>query len=46
MKLKPFPDLVLLDADPLEDIHNTRKIRGVVLKGKYFEPQMNAEERR
>jgi hypothetical protein len=33
-------DLVLLDADPLEDIHNTRKIRGVVLKGKYFEPQM------
>jgi imidazolonepropionase-like amidohydrolase len=39
-------DLVLLDADPLQDIHNTRKIRAVVLKGKYFEPQMNAEERR
>lgn len=27
-------DLVLLDANPLEDIHNTQKIRAVVLSGK------------
>ncbi len=29
-------DLVLLDADPLADIRNTRKIAGVVLAGKYL----------
>ncbi len=29
-------DLVLLDANPLEDITNTRKIRAVVLAGRYF----------
>jgi imidazolonepropionase-like amidohydrolase len=29
-------DLVLLDANPLEDIGNTRKIRAVVLAGRYF----------
>jgi imidazolonepropionase-like amidohydrolase len=29
-------DLVLLDANPLKDIHNTRKIAGVMLAGKYF----------
>lgn len=29
-------DLVLLDANPLEDIHNTQKIRAVVLAGQYF----------
>ncbi|MGB0036766.1 MAG: amidohydrolase family protein, partial [Candidatus Acidiferrales bacterium] len=29
-------DLVLLDADPLRDIANTRKISAVVLGGKYF----------
>jgi imidazolonepropionase-like amidohydrolase len=27
-------DLVLLDADPLADIGNTRKIRAVVLNGR------------
>jgi imidazolonepropionase-like amidohydrolase len=27
-------DLVLLDADPLADIHNTRTVRAVVLNGK------------
>jgi len=27
-------DLVLLDANPLEDIRNTRKIRLVVLRGR------------
>jgi imidazolonepropionase-like amidohydrolase len=30
-------DLVLLDANPLEDIHNTQKIRAVVLNGKYLD---------
>lgn len=29
-------DLVLLDANPLDDIHNTQKIRGVVLAGHLF----------
>jgi imidazolonepropionase-like amidohydrolase len=31
-----FADLVLLDANPLDDIHNTQKIRAVVLAGRYF----------
>jgi len=30
-------DLVLLDANPLEDIANTRRIRAVVLMGRYFD---------
>ena len=29
-------DLVLLDANPTEEIHNTRKIASVVLDGRYF----------
>jgi imidazolonepropionase-like amidohydrolase len=29
-------DLLLLDADPLADIHNTQRIAGVVLDGKYL----------
>jgi hypothetical protein len=29
-------DLVLLDANPLEDIRNTQKISGVVIRGRYF----------
>lgn len=29
-------DLVLLDADPLLDIRNTRKIQSVVMRGNYF----------
>ncbi|HSS96017.1 MAG TPA: amidohydrolase family protein [Terriglobales bacterium] len=29
-------DLVLLEANPLEDIHNTRKIAAVILGGKYY----------
>jgi imidazolonepropionase-like amidohydrolase len=29
--------LVLLDADPLADIHNTSKIRAVWLDGNYFD---------
>ena len=30
-------DLVLLDANPLDDINNTRRIRGVLLAGRYFD---------
>src|SRR5262249_30290908 len=29
-------DMVLLDADPLRDIHNTRKVAGVIMRGRYF----------
>ncbi len=32
-------DLVLLDANPLEDIANTQKIRAVVLAGRYLRPR-------
>lgn len=30
-------DLVLLDANPLEDIRNTRRINAVVVNGRYFD---------
>jgi hypothetical protein len=30
-------DLVLLEANPLEDIHNTQKIHAVVLRGRYLD---------
>jgi imidazolonepropionase-like amidohydrolase len=30
-------DLVLLDANPLDNIANTRRIRAVVLAGRYFD---------
>jgi imidazolonepropionase-like amidohydrolase len=30
-------DLVLLDANPLDDIHNTTKVRAVILNGKLLE---------
>jgi len=29
-------DLVLLEANPLEDIHNTQKINAVVVNGKFI----------
>jgi imidazolonepropionase-like amidohydrolase len=32
-------DLVVLDANPLEDINNVRKIRGVVLRGRWLNRQ-------
>jgi len=32
-----FADLVLLDANPLDDIRNTRKIRAVILGGKLLD---------
>jgi len=31
-----FADLVLLDANPLEDISNTQKIRAVIVNGSYL----------
>jgi len=36
IELGHIADLVLLDENPLEDIRNTRKIAGVVLRGTYF----------
>jgi imidazolonepropionase-like amidohydrolase len=33
-------DLVLLDANPLDDISNTRKIRAVILDGRYLNREM------
>lgn len=32
-------DLVLLDANPLEDIRNTHKIAAVVVRGNYLSKQ-------
>jgi imidazolonepropionase-like amidohydrolase len=32
-----FADLLLLDANPLDDIHNTEKIRAVILRGKLLD---------
>jgi imidazolonepropionase-like amidohydrolase len=32
-----FADLLLLDADPLADIHNTQKIHAVILRGKFLD---------
>jgi imidazolonepropionase-like amidohydrolase len=29
-------DLVLLDANPLDDIRNTQKIQAVIVSGRYF----------
>jgi imidazolonepropionase-like amidohydrolase len=37
-------DLVLLDADPLEDIGNSRRIHGVVLRGAWY-PAAELEQR-
>jgi len=35
-------DLVLLEANPLEDIANTQKRAGVMLKGRYYpQPELN-----
>ena len=32
-------DLVLLDADPLSNITNTRRISGIISKGKFYTPE-------
>jgi hypothetical protein len=36
-------DLVLLDADPLHDIHNTTRINTVFLRGHLIDPQKRAQ---
>jgi hypothetical protein len=36
IEVKKSADLVLLNADPLEDIHNTQKIEAVILRGRYY----------
>jgi hypothetical protein len=33
-------DLVLLNANPLEDIHNTQKIEAVIMRGRYYSRKM------
>lgn len=38
-----FANLVLLDANPLENISNTQRINGVILKGRYF-PKKELEQ--
>ena len=35
---RKLANLVLLDANPIEDIRNTRKISGVVVNGKFLDP--------
>ena len=35
-QVKKAADLVLLDANPLEDIHNTQKIEAAVMRGRYY----------
>ncbi|HEU5235762.1 MAG TPA: amidohydrolase family protein, partial [Pyrinomonadaceae bacterium] len=38
-----FADLVLLDANPLEDIHNTTRISAVIVRGRVFDrPALDA----
>jgi imidazolonepropionase-like amidohydrolase len=36
VEVKKAADLVLLNADPLEDIHNTQKIEAVIMRGRYY----------
>ncbi len=36
VEAKKSADMVLLNADPLEDIRNTQKIEAVVMRGRYF----------
>jgi imidazolonepropionase-like amidohydrolase len=38
-------DLVLLDADPLADIHNLRKVRSVMVSGRIVDPAKLPERR-
>ena len=38
-------DLVILDADPLVDIHNIRKVRSVIVSGRVLDPATLPENR-
>lgn len=50
-RLIQLADLVLLDANPLDDIANTQRVRAVVLNGRYLDRNdldnllANADER-
>lgn len=41
-----WADLVILDANPLDDIRNTQKIFGVVKQGKYYDQASLAEKKK
>ncbi len=36
VEVKKAADLVLLNANPLDDIHNTQKIEAVIMRGRYY----------
>jgi imidazolonepropionase-like amidohydrolase len=36
IEVKKAADLVMLNADPLEDIRNTQKIEAVIMRGRYY----------
>ena len=36
IELGKIADLVVLDADPIADIHNTRRVQAVVLNGRFL----------
>lgn len=36
VEVKKAADLVLLNANPLDDIHNTQKIDAVIMRGRYY----------
>jgi len=46
IKENMWADLVILDANPLENIRNTQKINAVVRQGKYYDQQALNEIRR
>lgn len=39
VEVKKAADLVLLNANPLEDIRNTQKVESVIMRGKYYSRQ-------
>jgi imidazolonepropionase-like amidohydrolase len=39
-----WPDLLILDADPLKDIRNTRSVRTIIKRGQIFDHQQLIEE--
>jgi imidazolonepropionase-like amidohydrolase len=41
-----WADLLILDANPLEDIRNTQKIFGVIKQGRYYNQELLAEKKK